>query len=172
MEENVIIIRSNITPTVNRLEQLVKEREEKEKAEREARFAREKAEREAKEAAWKKEHPILDKYTYLSYYNYETYTWQGEYVNVYFYEWSDIHREPLRFLYSLEMYKFFDRCKLNLTDADNNKIKANRGCYITCAPGTCDLIIGKDYDDLQNQYNTIKVLESVHVVNNLPAVIC
>lgn len=171
MEENIVIIRSNITPTINRLEQLAREKEEKEKAERNARWERERAERAEKEAAWKKEHPILDKFTYISHYNYETYSYPGEYINVRFYEWSDITCEPLHFSYSIEMYKFFDKCKINLTDTDNNKIKTNRGCHITCAPGTCDLIIGKDYDDLKNKYDTIKVLKSVSVTNNLPTVI-
>ena len=85
-------------------------REEREKAEREEKWRKEREEREKKEAEWKKEHPILDKYTYMSYYNYDTYGWEGYYINVHFYEWSDINSSPRIFPYSTSFYIF---CRWN-----------------------------------------------------------
>ena len=189
MEREFIEIRSNISPALERIDQLVREREEREKSEREAKWAREREEREKLSNEWKALHPILDKFTYMSYYNYETYSWQGDYYNVKFYEWSNIDSEPRHFPYSIAFYRFLDECKLNLTDALNNKIKACKsGCFITCIPGTHDLLVADSYESLRNQYNiavsTNRVLEDVPDImdksndntmgptnpNNLPAI--
>ena len=178
MKRDIFEIRGNITPTIERLEQLAKEREEREKAEREAKWAKEREEREAKEAKWKEEHPILDKYTYISAYNFETYSWPGDYCNVRFYEWSNINSEPKFFSHSIAFYRFLDECKLNLTPEQNTKIKANPGCHITCVPGTHDLVIGISYESLKSQFNMAKViapvpeLSSAPTVKDLPATVC
>lgn len=179
MAREIIEIRSNISSTLEHIEQLMKEKAEKEKAEREAKWAKERAEREEKEKVWKATHPILDKFTYMSYYNYETYSWMGDYINVKFYEWSNINSEPRNFPYSIAFYKFLDECKLNWTNELNNKLKASiNGCFITCIPGTRDLILAKNYESLKSQYNlaisTSKVLETVPEIpseNNMPVVI-
>ena len=161
MKRDIFEIRGTITPTIERLEREAKEREE-----------REKAEREAKEAKWKEEHPILDKYTYISAWNFDTYSWPGDYCNIRFYEWSNIDSEPRFFPYSIEFYRFLDECKLNLTPEQNTKIKANPGCHITCVPGTHDLVIGISYDSLKSQFNTAKVLAAVpDTPSNFPAVV-
>lgn len=164
MKRDIFEIRGNITPTVERLEQLANEREEQERKEREAKYERDRKEREAREAKWKLEHPILDKYTYMSEWNYETYSWIGDYINTRFYEWSDINREPMFFSHSIAFYKFLDKCKLNLTEEDNNKIKLG-GCYITCVPGSHNLIVGKSYEELKSRFhmavNLNKILEPV-----------
>ena len=65
MKRDIFEIRGNITPTIERLEQLAKEREEREKAEREAKWERERKEREEKDRLFKIEHPVLDAYTYF-----------------------------------------------------------------------------------------------------------
>ena len=106
MKRDIFIIRGNITPMIARLEQLTKEREEREKAEREERWKREREERERKAQEWKILHPILDKFTYISAYNYDTYSWPGDYVNIRFYEWSNIESEPKFFSHSIAFYRF------------------------------------------------------------------
>ena len=169
MKKDIFVIRGNITPTIERLERERIKREAQEKAEREAKWAKEREEREKKEAEWKKEHPILDKFTYISYHNFDTYSWPGDYCNIRFYEWSDINREPRFFSHTIGFYRFLDECKLNLTEAQNSKIKANMGCHITCIPGTHDLLIGPSYESLKSQFNMAMVLGPVPEVKGLPA---
>lgn len=180
----MIVIRGNITPMMEKIELMAKEREEREKAEREAKLEAERKEREAKAEAWKKEHPVLDKYTYISHYNYETYSWPGDYWNVFFYEWSNINSEPRHFPYSVEFLKFLDSSKIMPTDENINKIKLMKsGCYITCKPGCTDLIVGENYESMKSQFNAIaslgRILATVPDVteervakpkNNLPAI--
>jgi hypothetical protein len=161
MKRDIFEIRGNITPTIERLEQLRIEQEEREKAEREAKYERERKEREAKAEAWKKEHWILDKYTFISQYNYETYSWPGDICNVHFYEWSDIYREPIMFSHTVGFFKFLDFSKINVTDADVNKFKANPGCHIVCKPGKNELIVGESYEVMKNKFLTEKALMSV-----------
>ena len=170
MKKDIFVIRGNITPTIERIERMAKEREEREKAEREAKWAKEREERERKEAEWKKEHPILDRYTYISYHNFDTYSWPGDICNIRFYEWSNINSEPRFFSHTIAFYRFLDECKINLTEAQNSKIKANMGCHITCVPGTCDLVIGTSYESLKSQFNMAKVIASVPELNSAPTV--
>lgn len=174
MDKKILVVRSNITSMIEHIAELERLREEREKAEREERMKRDREERERKEAEWKAEHPILDKFTYISHYNYETYSWPGDYCNVRFYEWSDINREPRFFSHTIAFYKFLDLCKINFTDANNNKMKSNKGSYITCIPGTHDIIIGDTYESLKNQYNVAIALKSVPDLpsnNNTPKVL-
>ena len=150
---DMILIRSNITPTMERLECLRLEQEAREKAERE--------ERERKELEWKSAHPVLDKYTYMSYYNYETYSWQGDYYNIYFYEWSNLNIKPIHFPYSIAFFRFLDESKIMPTEDDVNKIKLNKSSHIICRPGTTDLIIGESYDAMCSKFYAAKVLATV-----------
>lgn len=164
-----IEIRSNITPTINWLNQLELDKAEKEKQEREARWAREREERERKEAEWKAEHPILDRYTYISQWNYETYCYQGNSVNFYFYEWSNLNSEPISFSFDIPFYKFLDKCKIDFTDKDNEKIKTHRTCHIICKPGCNSLIIATTYDKMKEEFERVatvgKVIASVPTVD-------
>ena len=168
MKRDILVVRGNINDTIVRLEQLAKEKEERERVEREARWAKEREEREAKEAAWKKEHFILDKYTYMSQWNWETYSWVGDYINLFFYEWSDINSEPRHFPHTTAFYRFLDSSKLNLTDEINEKFKHVPGCHMTCVPGTHDLIIGITYQDLKRQYEEKTSL--ANILKDVPSV--
>ena len=167
MEDKTIIIHGNINTALERIELMAKEREEQERKERAERFERERIERERKANEWKNEHPILDKYTYICHYNYDTYSWIGNRCNAFFYEWSNIHSNPISFPFTTELYKFLDRCKINLTDEGNNKIQAvpNNGLYIICKPNSRDIIIAKSYDDMCKQFaeseQLVKILSTV-----------
>jgi hypothetical protein len=161
MKRDIMEIRSNINPMIDWLTQKEIEREEREKAEREAKWERERKEREEKEAKWKSEHPILDKYTYMSQWNWETYSYQGEAVNYYFYEWSNIYGEPRKFDFSIPFYKFLDFCKMDFSDDDNNKLKSNKTCYIVCKPGCNSLIIEPSYEALKEAFEKCKTVGRV-----------
>ena len=166
MDKSIFEIRANINHSFTRIEAIRQEREEREKAEREAKWQREREEREKRDAAWKKEHPILDKYTYISSYNYDTYSWPGTFCNVKFYEWSDINNEPRTFAYNVEFYKFLDSCKINLTPEQHSTITSVTGCHITCLNGTHDLVVGKSYDDLKEKLRLANILYSVPANSN------
>jgi hypothetical protein len=161
MKKDIIEIRSNINPMIDWLAQKEKEREEREKAEREAKWERDRIEREEKERKWKEEHPILDKYTYMSQWNFETYSYQGESVNYYFYEWSDLNREPRYFPFSIPFYKFLDSSKIDMVDEENNRLKAFKTCYITCVPGQNRLIIEQTFDKLKESFENVKIVGRV-----------
>jgi len=177
MKRDIFEIRGNITPTVERLEQLRIEQEAREKAEREERMERERKEREARAEAWKKEHWILDKYTFISQYNYSTYSWPGDLCDVSFYEWSDIYREPIKFSHTVSFFRFLDSSKINVTDADVNKFKSTPGCHIVCKPGKNELIVGETYEVMKNRFITEKALMSVpenkkeEPIRDFPAII-
>ena len=173
LDDQILRLRKNIlegSGTVSHQEAI-------EKAEREERMERERKEREARAEAWKKEHWILDKYTYISQYNYDTYSWPGDLCNISFYEWSDIYREPIKFSHTTPFFKFLDSSKINVTDADVNKFKANPGCHIVCKPGKNELIVGETYEVMKNKFITEKVLMSVpekkkeEPIRNFPVVI-
>ena len=168
MKRDILEVRGNINDTIVRIEQLAKEKEEREKAEREAKWERERKEREREQAAWKEEHWVLDKYTFMSQWNWKTYCWPGDYVNLFFYEWSDINSTPRHFPNTTELYKFIDECKLNLTDEINDKFKRTAGCHMICIPGTHDLIIAETLQDLRREFESksrlATVLKSVPVV--------
>lgn len=161
MKRDIIEIRSNINPMIDWLAQVEHEREEHEKAEREAKWERDRKEREEREAKWKEEHPILDKYTYMSQWNYETYSYQGEAVNYYFYEWSNIHSEPMLFNFSIPFYRFLDKCKMDFTENDNAKLKAHRTCHIVCKPECNSLIIEPSYEAMKTAFENVKVVGKV-----------
>lgn len=162
--EDILVIHGNITPTVHRLEKLAKEREEREKKELEERRERERQEREAKDLAWKKAHPVLDKFTYISSWNYDTYSWPGDYVGISFYEWSNINSNPIKFDYSIAFFKFLDKCGIMPTEADVAKIKRKSGCHIVCKPGCNELIVGETYEEMCNSFNSAKTLAKVLAV--------
>ena len=149
-----LVIRGNINSSIERIEQLRIEREEREKQEREERWRLEREERERKEEEWKKAHPVLEKYTYISYHNYETYNWQGELCNVFFYEFSDIHRNPRKFPYTTEFFRFLDKYNIMPTQEDVNKFKYGYGCHIVCKPGSSEIIVGKTYEEMKQQFES------------------
>ena len=160
MKRDIIEIRNNITHTVLHLEQLEKEREEREKAEREAKYAEERRKREELEAEWKTKHAVLDKYTFISPWNYETYSWIGDYINLRFYEWSDIYSEPRYFSHTTAFFRFLDSSGIMPTDADVNLIKQS-GCHVICKPGCSELIVKKTYCELKEEFERINSLAKV-----------
>ena len=150
--DKCIEIRSNLVNMMSRHEARVKADEEVEKARKEAEWQKRREEREAREAEWKKSHPNLAKYSYCS--SDENYSpYYGGYCKIHFYEWSDLHATPKTFDYCSAFYKFLDECKLFITESQNAKMRPLSKCFITCKPGCKELLIGKDYDELVEEYN-------------------
>lgn len=171
MIENIFEIRSNINSSFVEIERLTREREEREKAERDAKWKREQEEREKLVSEWQAAHPNMNKYTYASYYNYSTFNFEfGTFCKIHFYEWSDITREPIMFKYYPQLYDFLDKCGLLLSNDDNNMIKPLASCYISCKPNSKDLLVCTTYEELKRKMheaeNLANVLAPVPEVNS------
>ena len=68
---------------------------------------------------------------------------------IYFYEWSDITREPLRFHSGFLFEKFLEKSGIPFLDYHRDVMKNKYNCYITCRPGSKELIIRARYDLLE-----------------------
>ena len=169
MSDKVIEIRSNITSSVIRFEALEEERKKREEEERKERWAREEAERKRMREEWAAKHPNMEKYTYCSAYNFETFNYEyGGYCKIHFYEWSNIDSEPIFFKYYPYLYKFLDDCGIILNVNDNTLIRAASTCFITCAPGTKNLIVDTNYDSFREKFEEAK--KAAQLVEILAAV--
>ena len=169
MSDKVIEIRSNITSSVIRFEALEEERKKREEEERKERWAREEAERKRIREEWQAKHPNLEKYTYCSAYNFETFNYEyGGYCKIHFYEWSNINSEPIIFHHYPYLYKFLDDCGIILNINDNTLIRAASTCFITCAPGTKNLIVDTNYDSFREKFEEAK--KAAQLVEILAAV--
>lgn len=169
MSDKVIEIRSNITSSVIRFEALEEERKKREEEERKERWAREEAERKRMREEWAAKHPNMEKYTYCSAYNFETFNYEyGGYCKIHFYEWSNIDSEPIFFKYYPYLYKFLDDCGIILNVNDNSLIRASSTCFITCAPGTKNLIVDTNYDSFREKFEEAK--KAAQLVEILAAV--
>lgn len=166
MSRSIFEVRSNITPSLELSMQKQKEREEREKAEKDAKFKKEQEERERLSKEWMDTHKNLFKYTYMSYYNRETFDYgYGVSCDIHFYEWSNINNSPLKFDKYGWFYKFLDESGLFIEDSVNTKMKSYYHVFITCKPGSKDLIVCNTYEDLKREFhlaeNTAKVLSVV-----------
>lgn len=161
MKRDIIEIRNNITNTVIRLEQIEKEKAEREKAEREAKYEEERKKREKEEAEWKVKHRVLDKYTYISPWNYNTYSWIGDYINLRFYEWSNIHSEPKFFSHSTAFFRFLDDCGIMPAEDDVKLFKQFTGCHAVCKPGCSEIIIKRTYEEMKEEFERVSTLAKV-----------
>ena len=112
----------------------------------------------------------MEKYTYISHYNYEYYSYKGEACDIYFYEWSDVDAQPLHFDFIIPFYRFLDSCKINLCDGENNKIKGSSKSFITCKPGCRDMIIASNYDELKCEFQKVKNLVCNTLIRKIPGV--
>lgn len=162
MMSKLFEVRSNINTSFVEIERLAKEREEREKAERDAKWKRDQEEREQRAKEWEAKHPNMNKYTYASYYNFDNFNYDfGSYCKIHFYEWSDINREPIIFERYTRLYNFLDICGLFITEADNTMIKPLASCYISCKPGSKDLIVCTTYDELKRKMHETENLAKI-----------
>ena len=160
-----IKIRSNINATIDTIQRLEKEREEEEKRKRDEEY--ETRQRLAKE--WQDAHPNLFKYTYASYHNKDSMNYDyGPTCKIHFYEWSDIHREPIQFANFTRLYAFLDECGLFITSDDNSRIRSMAACYITCKPGCKDLIVCPTYEGLSCEFK--KVQDTIQAIAAVPEI--
>jgi hypothetical protein len=172
MSDNVIEIRNNITSSIIRFEALEEERRKREEEERKARWAREEEERKRIREEWQTKHPNMEKYTYCSAYNFETFNYEyGGYCKIHFYEWSNINSEPIIFNHYPYLYKFLDDCGIILNLNDNTLIRAASMCFITCVPGKKDLIVDTNYDSFREKFEEAKkATQLVEILSAVPDV--
>lgn len=75
---------------------------------------------------------------------------EGSNCVIYFFEWSDPHREPKRFL-SLDDFKsFLKDCCIYLNTYESCRISNWKLVYVICKKGSKDLIISPTYQQLLN----------------------
>ena len=68
---------------------------------------------------------------------------------IFFYEWSDITRDPVRY-FSIPLFeKFLNESELELEPYQREIIMNLNQCYITCKPGCKDLVLRASYDNLK-----------------------
>lgn len=67
---------------------------------------------------------------------------------IYFYEWSDIEREPKCFVTMAYFNYFLQQCDITLLLYQRDVIETMNSVYITCKKGTKELIIRGSYNDL------------------------
>ena len=172
MSDNIIEIRSNITSSIIRFEALEEERKKREEEERKAKWEREEAERKRIREEWQAKHPNMEKYTYCSQYNFDTFNYEyGGYCKIHFYEWSNINSEPIVFKYYPYLYKFLDDCGIILNVNDNTMIRASSTCFITCVPGKKDLIVDTNYDNFREKFEEAKkAAQLVEILSAVPDV--
>lgn len=68
---------------------------------------------------------------------------------IYFYEWSDIEREPKCFVTMAYFNYFLQQCGIMLLLYQRDIIETMNSVYVTCKKGTKELIIRGSYDDLR-----------------------
>lgn len=158
----MIEILGNINDAVGKHFERIKAEEEREKAEREAKWAKEREEREKREKEWKEKYPMLNAYTCCSYYNQGYYgEWQGGPCKIYFYEWSDITRQPLVFEKYFPFYKFLDESGLRIDNVLNGRIRSLSEVHISCVKDSKRIVIGSSYKILCDAKEEAEKLDMV-----------
>lgn len=72
---------------------------------------------------------------------------------IYFYEWSDVTRQPKTF-YTLEKFEdFLESCNIYLVGYQREILKNMRNPYVACKRGTKELIIKVTYEALKGALN-------------------
>ena len=83
---------------------------------------------------------------------------------LYFYEWSDVTRQPKTF-YTLEKFEdFLEQSNICILGYQREILKNMRNPYVTCRKGTKELIIKVSYDALKSAVN----LESSSMTSRPP----
>ena len=159
-------ILGNINDAVNKHFERVKAEEEREKREREEKWAKERLERERREQEWKEKNPMLEAYTCCSYYNQGTWgEWLGGPCKIYFYEWSDLNRQPLVFEKYYPFYRFLDSSGLRIDNVLNGRIKALNEVYLCCVNNSKRIVLGSSYDMLREAKIEAEKLDRVMSVS-------
>lgn len=147
--DSLIFIRGNINEGIESHLERIKADEEREKAEREAKWEREREQREREKAAFEAEHPNMCAHTYYSYYNHVNFSfYYGGYCTIRFYEWSNIDGNCITYHYRPELYKFLDDCGLLLSNDQAEIIKNNTDSYVICKPNSKELLVASSREAL------------------------
>lgn len=77
-----------------------------------------------------------------------SYFQDGSNCVIYFFEWSDPHREPKRFLSLKEFNDFMKDCGIYLNYYENSRLINWKLAYVICKKGSKELIISPTYEVL------------------------
>ena len=72
---------------------------------------------------------------------------------VYFYEWSDIDRQPRLFSSNGDFLDFCSVSNINVNKRNLNFLNENNNVYATCKRGRNELIMSGDYRNLRKNYS-------------------
>lgn len=72
---------------------------------------------------------------------------------VYFYEWSDIDRQPKLFSNNGDFLDFCNVSNINVNKRNLNFLNENNNVYATCKKGRNELIMSGDYRNLRKNYS-------------------
>ena len=83
---------------------------------------------------------------------------------IFFYEWSDVTRQPIRY-FSIPLFeKFLTESNLALEPWQKDVLLCLQQAFITCKPGTKELLVRSTYDSLK--------LATVRGESNMPTQLC
>ena len=83
---------------------------------------------------------------------------------IFFYEWSDVTRQPIRY-FSVPLFeKFLTESNLALEPWQKDVLLCLQQAFITCKPGTRELLVRSTYDGLK--------LATVRSESNMPTQLC
>lgn len=74
-------------------------------------------------------------------------------TNIYFFEWSDLRRQPINFL---NLESFIDFCQTHSIKITNNNryhLKNNKVNYVVCRRNHPELVISYDKKQLRKNFN-------------------
>lgn len=74
-------------------------------------------------------------------------------VKVFFYEWSDVNRQPIGFLDNDGFLDFCRNSNINVNKRNLNFLNENNNVYSTCKKGKNELIMSGDYKNLRKNYS-------------------
>lgn len=76
---------------------------------------------------------------------------------IFFYEWSDLNRKPLKFVNSYFFENFLKECGLELNQTNKILVTSLWTSYATCKLGCKDIIVRASYKDLESLCDENKI---------------
>jgi hypothetical protein len=87
---------------------------------------------------------------------------------IFFYEWSDITRDPVRY-FSIPLFeKFLTESNLELEPYQKDIMLNLQQCFISCKPGCKDLVIRASYDALKGAMGRLYANTNEQEINRQP----
>lgn len=95
------------------------------------------------------------------------YTYEYDYCNIYFYEYSSVDGNQKKFTSRRAFFKFCEDCHINVDKEIRSVIKNTYQIYMTCFPGKSELMLSttyaglkenlKRYDKISHSLSTVEI---------------